>query len=90
MYTLVYSGHVEYDKNNAFTSLKVHDAAPWSHRGQLEHHLRPVYLTSMITTAIHMSHNHLYSLCEQQSYYRVGKMDVNSIVEVYNHLRMVD
>ena len=39
--TLVYSGHVENDKNNDITSSKVNTTAPWSHRGPLKHNLEP-------------------------------------------------
>ena len=38
---IVYSGHVEYDKNNDITSLKVNATAPWSCRGPSEHNLEP-------------------------------------------------
>ena len=41
MHTLVYSGHVEYDKDNDTMSPKVNTAAPWSHGGSLEHNVEP-------------------------------------------------
>ena len=41
MYTLVYLGYVEFDKNNDITSLQVNTTAPWSHTGPLDHNLEP-------------------------------------------------
>ena len=41
--TLVYSSHVEYDKKYDI-SPKVNTAAPWSHRGPLEHNCEPDHL----------------------------------------------
>ena len=43
MHTFVYSGHVEYDKNNDTMSATVNTAGPWSHGGSLEHNLEPGY-----------------------------------------------
>ena len=42
-YTLVYSVHVEYDKNNETIRPEVNSAARWRHRGSLGYSIEPDY-----------------------------------------------
>ena len=39
MHTLIYGSQAEYDKNYDTMSPEVNTAAPWSHRGPLDHNL---------------------------------------------------
>ena len=60
MHTLLYSGHVRYDKNNDIMSPKVNTAAPWSHRDPVEHILEPgnselVLMGSYLFYMLHMT-----------------------------------
>ena len=38
-----YASHIEYDKNNGITNLKVNTVAHWSHVGPSEHTFEPDY-----------------------------------------------